>query len=343
MIDKPQIKTELIAEIGQAHDGSLGIAHSYIDALSAIGIETIKFQYHIAEAESSTNEEFRINFSYQDKTRFDYWKRISFSFEDWVSLKKHCDEVGVEFMCSPFSCKAVDKLEKLEIKRYKIGSGELTNNLILDKIGMTKKPIILSTGMADEKEIRQAFENVNKDIDDITIMQCTSRYPTNMNEIGIEYMDKLRRQYKTKTGLSDHSGTIFPSLAAATLGADIVEVHATFDKNMFGPDAESSLTIKELQHLACGIKSINEMMNSSYEKNNVYREKSKMKRLFEKSLAVNTDLKKGSIIQFEHLESKKPSGLGLTAKNYKDLVGKKLIRDMAKYEFINMKDIEVEK
>ncbi len=137
-----------IAEIGQAHEGSLGILHSYIDALSSTGVSAIKFQMHIAEAESSEYEPFRVKFSYEDATRFDYWKRMEFTLEQWKGIKKHCDEVGLEFLCSPFSNLAVDWLEEIGVNRYKIGSGEVNNFLLLEKIAQTKKPIILSSGMS---------------------------------------------------------------------------------------------------------------------------------------------------------------------------------------------------
>jgi N,N'-diacetyllegionaminate synthase len=123
----------IIAEIGQAHDGSLGILHSFIDALKNTGIDAVKFQTHIAKAESSIYEPFRVEFSYEDKTRFDYWKRMEFSLDEWKEIKKHCDDVGLEFMSSPFSNLAVDYLEEIGIKKYKIGSGEVSNFLMLEK------------------------------------------------------------------------------------------------------------------------------------------------------------------------------------------------------------------
>ena len=125
------IQPFLIAEIGQAHEGSLGILHSYIDALADTGVDAVKFQMHIAEAESSAFEPFRVKFSLEDATRFDYWKRMGFTFEQWKGIKEHCDAVGLEFMCSPFSNLAVDWLEELGVKQYKIGSGEVNNLLLL--------------------------------------------------------------------------------------------------------------------------------------------------------------------------------------------------------------------
>ena len=109
----------IIAEVGQAHDGSLGILHSYIDAMAHTGVDAIKFQTHIAAAESSSYEPFRVNFSYEDKNRYDYWERMSFTLEQWAEIKNHCDKVGLEFISSPFSISAVEMLEKIDVKSYK--------------------------------------------------------------------------------------------------------------------------------------------------------------------------------------------------------------------------------
>ena len=136
----------IIAEIGQAHDGSVGILHSYIDAVAETGVDAIKFQTHIADAESSALEPFRKKFSYVDKTRFDYWKRMELTLDQWKEVKQHCDDAGLEFISSPFSCAAVDLLEALNVQRYKVGSGEITNHLLLEKIAATGKPVIISSG-----------------------------------------------------------------------------------------------------------------------------------------------------------------------------------------------------
>ena len=137
------MKTQLIAEIAQAHDGSLGILHSFIDALAETGVQTIKFQIHNAEAESSEFEKFRIPFSYVDKTRKDYWKRMEFSFGQWQDIKRHVEENDMEFLATPFSIAAVEMLERLHVNRYKVGSGDVNNLLLLDRIAQTVKPIIL--------------------------------------------------------------------------------------------------------------------------------------------------------------------------------------------------------
>ena len=134
------MKPYLIAEIGQAHEGSLGILYSYIDAIATTGVDAVKFQMHIAEAESSEFEPFRVSFSLEDKTRYDYWKRMGFTLEQWKAIKQYCNKVGLDFICSPFSNLAVDWLEEIGVKYYKIGSGEVNNFLILEKIAKTGSP-----------------------------------------------------------------------------------------------------------------------------------------------------------------------------------------------------------
>jgi N,N'-diacetyllegionaminate synthase len=324
----------LIAEIAQAHDGSVGILHSYIDALSKTGVNAIKFQTHIADAESSSSEPFRINFSYEDKTRFDYWKRMEFTFDQWLGIKTHCESVGLEFISSPFSIAAVDLLEKLNVKKYKIGSGEINNYLMLEKIALTGKDIILSTGLSDFSEIDQAYSFLKSYNNKLTILQCTTKYPTNAEDVGLTNILKIKERYNSDVGLSDHSSTIYPSIAAVSLGARVIEFHAVFDKNMFGPDSKSSLTISEIKQLVEGVRFIEKAMK--IEKADDNRE---TKKIFEKSLAVNRNLKSGDILLKEFLESKKPYGMGISAKKFTEVVGKKLRKDLDKWSFLNYEDL----
>jgi N-acetylneuraminate synthase len=307
MEDYSMVKTFIIAEIGQAHEGSLGILHSYIDALAETGVDAIKFQTHIAEAESSEYEPFRVNFSYEDDTRYDYWKRMEFTFEQWEGIKKHCDEVGLEFISSPFSNMAVEWLEKIGVQKYKIGSGEVSNYLMLKKIAKTGKPIILSSGMSSYVELDDTINFLQNYDNEISILQCTTKYPTSAEDIGLNVITELRNRYDIPVGLSDHSSTIYPSLSAVSLGAELLEFHVIFDKKMFGPDSKSSLTIDEVKQLVEGVRFIEKSMENKIDKtdNSKFKE---LKNIFEKSLAVNKDMKAGETITFDDLEAKKPSG-----------------------------------
>ncbi|WP_435415258.1 N-acetylneuraminate synthase family protein [Polaribacter aestuariivivens] len=329
----------IIAEIAQAHDGSLGMAHAYIDAVAKTGCNAIKFQTHIAEAESSVHEPFRVKFSKQDATRMDYWKRMEFTLEQWKELKNHCNEVGLEFMSSPFSNAAVDVLEKVGVKRYKIGSGEVNNFVLLEKIAKTQKPVIISSGMSSFDELDKTVSFLKSRNVDYSILQCTTAYPTKPAQFGLNVIQELKERYQVTVGFSDHSSSTEACIAATTLGAEILEFHVVFDKEMFGPDAKASLTMEETTNLVAAVRNIKIALQNPIDKtdNSSFKE---LKSIFEKSLAVNKNLKKGSVITFSDLETKKPKGFGILASEYENIIGKKLNKDLNQWDFLNFEDIK---
>lgn len=329
----------VIAEIGQAHEGSLGILHSYIDSLADTGVDAIKFQTHIAEAESSAYEPFRVKFSYEDDTRYDYWKRMEFTLDQWKGIKKHCDDVGLEFISSPFSNMAVDWLEEIGVSKYKIGSGEVSNFLMLEKIAQTGKEIILSSGMSSFKELDETIEFLKPFGNKLSILQCTTKYPTEPEDIGLNVISELQDKYPDiSIGLSDHSSSIYPSLAAVSIGAEILEFHVVYDKKMFGPDSKSSLNMFETKQLVEGVRFIEKSLKNKIDKNDNSKF-TELKNIFEKSLSVNKDIKAGTVIKFDDLEAKKPSNKGISAKEYKNVIGRKLCKDLKKWDFLNEEDL----
>lgn len=329
----------IIAEIEQAHDGSLGILHSYIDALAETGVDAIKFQTHIAEAESSSKEPFRVNFSYEDNTRFDYWKRMSFTFEQWVEIKNHCEVAGLEFMSSPFSIAAVELLESLGVKRYKIGSGEVSNLLLLERIGRTGKPVILSSGMSSFDELQQAIDFLKPFGNTVSLLECTTSYPTTAENLGLNVIDDLKQLFpNNEIGFSDHSGNIYAALAAVSLGARLLEFHVTFDKRMFGPDASSSLTIDQTAKLVEGVRFVEKALLSPIDKKDL-APYSDLKGISEKSLAVNKNLPMGHVLTLEDLESKKPANQGVPAGQFKSILGRILKREPGQYDFLQHEDL----
>tara|TARA_B100000902_G_scaffold376767_1_gene408246 strand:+ start:118 stop:1110 length:993 start_codon:yes stop_codon:yes gene_type:complete len=329
----------IIAEIGLAHEGSLGIAHSYIDALSSSGVDVVKFQTHIAEAESSKYEKFRVKFSYKDKTRFDYWKRTEFSIDEWAELKKHVEEKNMEFMSTATCVESFDLLEKIGVKRYKVGSGDTNNYLLLEKISSTGKPIIISNGMTSEKDLDKTISFLKNKKNNISLLQCYTSYPTLPQQWGLNEISLLKDKYNIPIGYSDHSGNIYSSLAATALGAEIIEFHVCFDKEIFGPDTKSSITINQVKSLVVGIKEIKESLSVGSINKKDKKLKS-IKDIFSKSLALKRDLKKGDKLSIDDLESKKPANMGISAEKFKNLLGKHLKRDMLKGEFLNLKDIK---
>ena len=329
---------DIIAEIAQAHDGSLGMAYAYIDAVAKTGCNAIKFQTHIADAESSIHEPFRVKFSKQDATRKDYWKRMEFTLDQWKGLKQRCDEVGLEFISSPFSNAAVELLEAVGVKRYKVGSGEVNNFVLLEKIAGTGKPVIISSGMSSYNELDKTVAFLKARGVDFSILQCTTAYPTQPEQYGLNVIGELKSRYNVSVGFSDHSASTEACIAATALGAEILEFHVVFDKEMFGPDAKASLTMQETTQLVKAVNTIEIALKNPVDK----KDNSKfdvLKSIFEKSLAVNKDLKAGSVLTFSDLETKKPKGFGILANEYEKVVGKKINKDLNQWDFLTDDDL----
>lgn len=327
----------IIAEIAQAHDGSLGNAHAYIDAAARAGVDAVKFQTHIAKAESSKYETWRVKFSYQDNTRYDYWQRMEFTIEQWFSLKKHAEEKKLIFLSSPFSLEAVELLKKINIKAWKIASGELNNKIMLDEILKTKLPVLLSTGMSNFKEIDNIVDNLNKFDVDYAILQCTSIYPCPPEKVGLNLIQFLKNKYFCPVGLSDHTGKIYSSLAAVALGADIIEVHITFSRDCFGPDVPASITVDELKMLVEGSKFIKKCLLNPVNKDSSYQETLDIKKLFNKSIFYSKSLRKGEVLRINHLKFLKP-GLGISPDRVGDFLGKPLARDVSEGKMLEEED-----
>ncbi len=328
----------IIAEIGQAHDGSLGLLHSYIDALADSGVDAVKFQTHIADAESSSYEPFRIAFSYEDNSRFDYWKRMEFSPQQWAGIKQHCEQYNLEFISSPFSNAAVDLLENIGTKLYKIGSGEVANHLLLNRVASLNKPVLLSSGLSNWNELDDAVAIFKKSGTDFSILQCITAYPSKPEQWGLNLIRELKDRYQVAIGYSDHSGDIYACLAAAALGAELFEFHVVFHERMFGPDTTSSIAIDKVKMLVKGINQIKTALSTPVNKNES-KEVAAIKPAFEKSLAINRDLPKGTVLAAHHLEAKKPSGYGIAPRDFERIAGRKLITDKRQWDFLNYDDL----
>ena len=178
-------KCFVIAEVAQAHDGSLGTAHAYIDAIARAGADAVKFQTHIADAESSLEEPWRVRFSPQDDTRYAYWKRMEFTEPQWQGLKQHAEERGLTFLSSPFSLEAVQLLSRIGVSIWKVASGEVSNALLLNALLATKHPIVCSTGMSPWSELDALVAHVRQAGAPLTLLQCTSAYPCPPERVGL--------------------------------------------------------------------------------------------------------------------------------------------------------------
>jgi N,N'-diacetyllegionaminate synthase len=328
----------IIGEVAQSHDGSLGMAHAFIDLVAKAGGDAIKFQTHIAAAESTPGEPWRVKFSKQDATRYDYWKRMEFSEEQWRGLKTHADDLGLLFLSSPFSFEAIELLERIGIEAWKVASGEVSNSPALARMIQTGRPILLSSGMSSITELDHAVAQVREGGVPFALLQCTSSYPCGPESVGLNLIQDFRDRYRCPVGLSDHSGEIYPGLAAVTLGAQILEVHVTFSREMFGPDVPVSLTPDQLRDLVQGVRFIERMKSNPVVKDEMAEKLSPMRELFTKSVVARVDLKAGTILSEEHLTIKKP-GKGIPAANLPQLFGRPLLRDLAADEMPARTDI----
>jgi N,N'-diacetyllegionaminate synthase len=328
----------IVAEIGQAHDGSLGVAHAYIEAVANAGADAVKFQTHIAAAESTPAEPWRVKFSYQDKTRYDYWKRMEFTEEQWQGLKNHATERGLMFLSSPFSIEGFELLNRVGVAAWKVASGELSNTPLLERMVATKLPMILSSGMSPWAELDAAIDQVKTAGLDLTVLQCSSLYPTPAQKLGLNMLAALRDRYQCKAGLSDHSGTVYAGLAAATLGAAMIEVHVTFSRDSFGPDVPASLTIPELKDLAQGSRFIHASLSHPVNKDQMAAELAPTRSLFTKSIVAAEDLPAGTVIRACHLALKKP-GTGIPASKLDCVLGRKLARPVKADTLLSESDL----
>jgi N,N'-diacetyllegionaminate synthase len=330
----------LIAEVGLAHDGSLGLAHSFIDAIACTGADAVKFQTHIAEEESSDLEEFRIKFSTQDESRFAYWKRTSFTSPQWAELKKHAEDKGLVFLSSPFSVAAVELLDNLGIEGWKIPSGELNSRRMLEKIALTGKPIFASTGMSTMCEVDKLITNLEKMAPRRhVILQCTTEYPTPPEHVGMNVFDEYKARYSCPVGLSDHSGSVWPSIIAASKGAKVIEVHVALSADMFGPDISSSLSIQDLRLLAEGLNFVHKMILNPLDKDGAATKKVPLRKLFSKSAMVLSDVSAGTFINESLISFRKP-GIGLGEDEFDQISNRRLVRSVSAGKFLSKEDFE---
>jgi len=319
--------TIIVGEIGQAHEGSLDTAYAYIDAVAAAGLDGVKFQVHLANEETTRDDQFRVNKTKRNEDRYDYWKRMEFSASEWTQLGVYARSKDLLFICSVFSEGALELLGSAPVDAVKIASGDVDNLMLLEKVTKTGKPIILSSGMSKWSELDTAVDFLKDRCPQLIVMQCTSQYPTPLNQTGLNVIDQINRRYNVPVGFSDHSGSIFPGLLALSMNVAMLEVHVVFDRRCFGYDVSSSLIIDELEMLNEYKKAIVEMTSAPVDKDRVADELSDIRALFARSIGVKDDLKQGTILSKELMVPKKP-GTGIPYQRVKDLIGKTLTTDI---------------
>jgi N-acetylneuraminate synthase len=317
----------IVAEVAQAHDGSLGMAHAFVDAIADAGADAVKFQTHVALAESTLDEPFRVQFSLQDATRLEYWKRMEFSPDQWRGLAEHTGTRDLVFLSSPFSMAAVELLNDIGVPAWKIGSGEFASQDLWEAMASTGKPILFSTGLAKRDDIRNAVSLFRSKDLPFALLQCTSTYPSPLEDVGLNVIEELRNEYDCPVGLSDHSGSIFPGLAALARGANILEVHVTFHRGMFGPDVRASVTVDELRMLCAMRDALTAMDSHPVDKDEMAERMQPLRDIFGRSLAPVRAMPAGAVLSSDMLTPKKPAG-GIPPEAADEIAGRRLARDV---------------
>lgn len=318
---------EIIAEIGNSHEGSLGVAKSFVCMLKNVGVKVVKFQMHLAEYEGTKDEPFRVAFSDQDSSRQEYWKRVNFSEADWLKLSKFCQENDMEFLCSVFSVEAAQFCyDNNLVKRWKVGSGNALDWPLLEYLVSTGLPMLISTGLIAPDEIDELKQYLCSNAADVrtTLMHCVSRYPVPLSEIDLPLMLDLSSE-NFAVGYSDHSGTVHPALYALSIGAQVIEVHMTPRYDYFGPDVSSSLTPEDIKLLVDYSEGLATLKRSTGTKHDHFDRVRDLRYLFRRGIYWRTNLKEGDRVSRENLIFLKPVR-GVDVADLSKVVGKILIK-----------------
>ena len=316
--------TLIIAEAGVNHNGDISIAHKLIDAAVNAGADIIKFQTFKATnlaTLSAPKAPYQKFLEENKESQQKMLKNLELPEESYKELKKHCEEANIEFLTTAFDLDSLSFINKLNLKRFKIPSGEITNYPYLKKIGSSGLPIILSTGMSKLDEIRDAIDVLVKfgtSKNDLTILHCTTEYPTPFGEVNLNAMQTILKTFGTNIGYSDHTEGIEVAIAAVALGAKVIEKHITLDNKMKGPDHAASLEPNIFKQMVKCIRNIEISFGDGIKKPS----ESEIKNLVivRKSLVARKYIKKGELFTEENLTTKRP-GNGIDPMNWNKIIG----------------------
>ena len=324
----------IIAEAGVNHNGSLELAYRLVDAAKKAGVDCIKFQTFKSEnlvAKSAQKAAYQKNTT-GDGTQVDMLKKLELSFDEFVALKKYCDQAGLCFLSTPFDFESIRFLDSIEMPFWKIPSGEVTNYPYLVALAKTGKPVVMSTGMCEEEEIREAIQALRANgAGNIRLLHCNTEYPTPFEDVNLKAMQTMKDAFGLDVGYSDHTGGIEVPVAAVAMGATVIEKHFTLDRNMEGPDHKASLEPDELAEMVRAIRHVEMALGtgiktpSPSEKKNIA--------VARKSIVAKKQIKKGETFTEENLTVKRP-GSGISPMKWNEILGTRAGRDYEEDELI---------
>lgn len=327
-------KTLIIAEGCDNHFGKLDNAKQMVLLAKKSGADVIKFQHHLPDEEMLPNVYKSKNFK---SSLYDFLKKYSLKLKDHYELKKFCKKTNIKYLCTPFSRKAAFELNEMGVDAFKIGSGEFSDLPFIESVCNFKKPIILSTGMSDLKEIIEVTNFLKKFKNKFALMNCTSEYPPIYEDINIGFIEVLKKKYPNFViGHSDHTNTIYTSLAAVAKGAKIIEKHVYLNGKNFGPDRNVSISFQQLKELVEGIRKIEKALGNEKK---IYKKEEEIVKWAKRSLVTTKNLVKGDKIKKGDIWSKRPY-TGIPSKYYYKILGKTLKNNLSKNKILKYSHIK---
>src|SRR3989344_7986590 len=328
----------IVAEAGVNHNGDIGLAKKLADAARDAGADAEKFQTFTPDeivTEDADKAAYQKVVTGVDESQLEMLKKLALSYDDFRALKSHAETTGIEFLATPFSIPDADFLDSLHIAAFKVSSGDLTNLPFLAPLARLKKPVILSSGMATLEEVREAVDKLKRNgAVDIIILQCTSEYPALLSHANLRVMETFKSEFGLLVGFSDHTEGIEVAIAAASLGAVLIEKHFTLDKTLPGPDHRASLLPEELKEMVAQIRNIHtqkgfripEELLGTPRKIPTPEEKITAK-LVRKGIAARRTIFSGETLTEKNIFIARPEG-PIAPKEWGDVLGKKAVREI---------------
>lgn len=333
------MKTYIIAEIGVNHNGSLELAKLLIDKAREAGADAVKFQTFSAEnlvRPDAKKADYQTKKTSANESQHEMLKKLELSFNDFIELKKYAETREIDFLSSPFEIESARFLKTLNLKIFKIPSGEVTNYPLLREIGSYGVKVFLSTGMCSLSDIEQAIDvliEAGTRRDEITLLHCNSEYPSPYNDVNLRAMITLREAFKVNVGYSDHTLGIEVPIAAVALGATVIEKHFTLDKNLPGPDHIASLDPEEFQLLVRAIRNVEKSLGDGIKKPSPSEIRNI--KIVRKSIVAKRYIRKGEVFSEDNLTTLRPAD-GICPMRWKEIIGKVAKRNFKKGEAIEI-------
>lgn len=325
----------IIAEAGDNHNGNFDLALQLVDKAAEAGADCVKFQTFVTEnviSKFAEKADYQKQTTGENESQYEMVKKLELSFEQFRLIQKYCQEKNIMFLSTPFDLDSIDFLEEIQIPFWKISSGEITNLPYLEKIAKTGKDIIMSTGMCTMEEIEAALSVLREHgAGKITLLHCNTEYPTPFEDVNLRAMQEMKEAFGVPVGYSDHTVGIEVPIAAAAMGASVIEKHFTLDKNMEGPDHKASLEPEELKQMVCSIRNIEQAMGSGKKQPSPSEKKNIS--IARKSIVAKRKIKQGEQLTEDNLYIKRP-GDGISPMRWYEIIGMAAVKDFEEDELI---------